>query len=105
MEVYRCFSLDTENTKNVREFMGSCVALLPNDDYLSMPYGESIIKVKHPKLEKNPKWRNNSPSCEIIMKAVNYCRKRNKNHQKTINILMEKYISKIIKNGMKTGVL
>ena len=31
-------------------------------------------EVRHPKLEKNPKWRNSCEICEIIMKTVNYCR-------------------------------
>jgi hypothetical protein len=43
------------------------------------------------------------------MKIVNYnlfdyCRKRNKNHEKIIK-LMEQYVSKNIKNAMKPGVL
>ena len=32
----------------------------------------NALPVKHPKLEKNPQWRN---ICEIIMKIVTYCGK------------------------------
>ena len=50
--------------------------------------------VKHPKLEKIPSGEIVAPSCEIIMKTVNYCRKRNNNHENKIKSIKNKYFKK-----------
>ena len=66
------------NWNNMREhpIREICNVVFPDENIDTQTIGEYItgssaddeMQVKHPRLEKNTKWRNNYPSCEILIK-------------------------------------